>query len=120
MNVFLLALLTTSVTMSAVILCVLFLNKALVNKAPAAFRYYIWLIVLMGLLILYKPAIPVPFAFVAPPSFIVNDTSEPASGYLSNTTQANETQAFEAQQAFPVISDTTPCLLRKMQVSPSR
>jgi len=47
--------------MSAVIVILLLWNKLLANKIPATFRYYMWLIVMIGLLIPFRPAIPLPF-----------------------------------------------------------
>ena len=50
-----------SLTMSIVILLLLLLNKVLTNKAPAVFRYYMWVIILVGLIIPFRPSISVPF-----------------------------------------------------------
>jgi beta-lactamase regulating signal transducer with metallopeptidase domain len=61
MSTFFVTFLMTSLTMSAVIVLLLLLNKWSASKVPAAFRYYMWLIVLLGLLIPFRPAIPVPF-----------------------------------------------------------
>jgi len=62
MNVFFPALLAASLSMSAVIVLLLLLNKLSENKIPATLRYYVWLIVLVGLLIPFRPNIPMPFA----------------------------------------------------------
>jgi len=54
------ALLLTSLSMSAVILLIMLLNKLLQGKLTATFRYYMWLVVLVALLIPFKPSLPIP------------------------------------------------------------
>jgi len=105
---FLYALLMASVTMSAVILLVLFLNKVLANKVSAVFRYYVWLIIIIGLLIPFRPNIQVPFAPIELPIFEAEDISGPVDGYIQNIERSNEAQSFEMQQGSPVILDTVP------------
>gem|GEM_PF-164789 len=67
MSIFIFTLFTISLAMSAVIVLLLFLNKVLANKIPAVFRYYTWLIVLLGLLIPFRPSIAIPFEPVQVP-----------------------------------------------------
>jgi beta-lactamase regulating signal transducer with metallopeptidase domain/uncharacterized membrane protein YkoI len=67
MNIFLMTLLLTSLSMSVVILLLALINNLLVNKIRASFRYYTWLIVLVGLLIPFRPSISVPFKPTAVP-----------------------------------------------------
>ena len=67
MSTFMFAFFTISLVMSAVIVLLLFLNKALANKIPAVFRYYMWLIVLLGLLIPFRPSIDIPFELIQVP-----------------------------------------------------
>ena len=55
MSTFFSALLSASLSMSAVIVLLLLLNKLSDNKIPATYRYYVWLIVLAGLLIPFRP-----------------------------------------------------------------
>ncbi|MCL2000034.1 MAG: PepSY domain-containing protein [Planctomycetes bacterium] len=52
----------TSLSMSAVIVLLLLLNRLAADRIPAKFRYGAWLIVLAGLLVPFRPDIPVPFA----------------------------------------------------------
>ena len=68
MNIFFPTLLAASLSMSAVIVLLLLLNKLSENKIPATFRYYVWFIVLAGLLIPYRPDIPIPFAALQVPT----------------------------------------------------
>jgi Antirepressor regulating drug resistance, predicted signal transduction N-terminal membrane component len=70
MNGFIFTLLSISLTMSVVILLLLLFNKILANKVSAISRYYMWLIVLFGLLIPFRPRIttffdpvPIPISF---------------------------------------------------------
>ena len=67
MSTFMFEFFTISLAMSAVIVLLLFLNKALANKIPAVFRYYMWLIVLLGFLIPFRPSFTVPFEPVQVP-----------------------------------------------------
>ena len=60
MSTFLLAVLATSLAMSAVMVLLMLLNKALANRVTAAFPYYLWLVVLLGLLIPFRSSMPVP------------------------------------------------------------
>ena len=74
MNTLLFVMVTASLAMSMVILLLLLLNKVLARKVPAVFRYYMWLVVLLGLLIPFRPSIALPFAPVQIP--IVLETAQ--------------------------------------------
>ena len=76
-GIFLTALLNVSFAMSAVILLLLLLNKLTANRIPAMFRYYAWLIILIGLLIPFRPDIPIPFKLVPIPAALnISGTAE--------------------------------------------
>ena len=105
MNTFLLALLTTSLAMSAVMLLLMLLNKALANKVTAAFRYYLWLVVLLGLLIPFRPSISVPFEPVRLPIALAVETADTAQTTATTETahapiepQQPHTQQLPAQE----------------------
>ena len=72
MNFFFTSLLTVSITMSVIILLILFLNKVLTHHVSAAFRYYIWLVVLIGLLIPFRPNVSTPFESIQIPILFEN------------------------------------------------
>ena len=86
MSTFLLAMLTTSLAMSAVMVLLMLLNKALANRVNAAFRYYLWLLVLLGLLIPFRPSIPVPFEPMQIPIALAVETAD-----ATTTTATTET-----------------------------
>jgi len=60
MGQYITALLTTSLLMSAVILALILFNKLFSGKYPAKWRYYIWLIVIIGLLVPFRPNLGLP------------------------------------------------------------
>jgi len=98
-GVFLTALLTTSLAMSAVILLLLLLNKILAAKLSAMARYRMWIIILIGLLIPFRPSIPVPYGPVQlPMSF---DTA-------SISAAIDESIQYEAPQALSLESSASP------------
>jgi beta-lactamase regulating signal transducer with metallopeptidase domain/DUF4097 and DUF4098 domain-containing protein YvlB len=59
MNTFIASLLSASLSMSAIAGLVLLLNKLTEKRIPSKIRYYMWLIVLAGLLLPYRPEMPV-------------------------------------------------------------
>ena len=65
MTQYITALLMTSLLMTVVILVLILFNKLLSDKYPAKWRYYIWLIVIVGLLIPFRPNIGLPTQFPA-------------------------------------------------------
>ena len=84
MSTFIFALFSASLTMSIVILLLLLLNKVLANKVPAVFRYYMWLIILFGLLIPFRPSISVPFQPVQIPIPISLEAAEISDQSMQN------------------------------------
>ncbi|MDR1663804.1 MAG: PepSY domain-containing protein [Clostridiales bacterium] len=79
MSAFMTALLQTSFIMSAVVMLTLALNKAFGGRVSAAFRRRMWLVVLMGLLIPFKPGISLPFEPLRMP-----ETAHSASSVAAN------------------------------------
>lgn len=67
MNAFISALLTLSLTTSFAIVLVMLVGKALTNKISATFKYYMWLIVLLALLIPFRPRFTTPFSAITLP-----------------------------------------------------
>lgn len=61
MNAWLIALFGTSLELSVVIALLLALNRALGGRVSAAFRHCMWLVVAIGLLIPFRPALPLSF-----------------------------------------------------------
>ena len=64
--------LTTSLVMSAIVLGLILFNRFYSGKYPAKWRYYIWLIVIVGLLVPFRPNIELPFNPVQVPVFVEN------------------------------------------------
>ena len=100
MNTLMFAFFIASLTMSAVIVLLLFLNKVLENKISAIFRYYMWLIVLLGLLIPFRPSIAIPFEPVQIPILLGNAT-------ISSEQMENEILQMLPQES-AVVSDAAP------------
>jgi beta-lactamase regulating signal transducer with metallopeptidase domain len=102
MNVFMAALLLASLSMSAVIALLMLLNRLLAERVPAALRYYMWLVVLLGLLIPFRPTIPLSFQpLQIPAPFVAADTPsavfagvqhEAQNGLLLETEMPNAAQ----------------------------
>ena len=111
---FLTALVTASITMSAIILLILFLNNVLKYQVSAVFRYYVWLVALTGLLIPFRPNISIPFEPVQMP--ILFETSDTASGVVGEYIQNGEYPSFERQissQEAPSISGDAPSFIEE-------
>jgi len=68
------AILTSSLMMSGVIIGLILFNKLFSGKYSAKWRYYIWLIVLIGLIIPFRPNITLPFE---PVRVSVTNTEQP-------------------------------------------
>lgn len=60
MGQYITALLTTSLLMSVVIFALILFNKLFSDKYPAKWRYYIWLIIIIGLLVPFRPNLGLP------------------------------------------------------------
>ncbi len=109
MNEFFIALLTASLAMSAVILVMLALNRPLAAKASAKLRYYLWLVVLIGLLIPFRPSvslpfepisIPVPFAQALPAVPTISEAVAPESAAAPDNIAAQDIANAESGPAF--------------------
>ncbi len=97
MQTFFAFLFTTSVAMSAVILLLFFLRRVLNNRVSAAFRYYIWVVALIGLLVPFRLNIPTPFTPVELPLLDTSSVTSPVQG-------AAPTQAGQA----PTVKEPVP------------
>lgn len=75
----------SSLVMSCVILGLILFNKLFAHKYSAKWRYYIWLVVLLGLFIPFRPDIKLPFQ---PIKVSLDDTEQPAMNDLAQTNNA--------------------------------
>jgi len=99
-NTFMFTFLTISLTMSMVIILLLFFNKVLEKRISAMVRYYMWLIVLLGLLVPFRPSLTVPLESVQIPI---------AFGTTSISTEPAESEISQMLlQETAVASDITP------------
>ena len=100
-----------SLIMSGVIFGLILFNKLFANKYPAKWRYYIWLIVLLGLLIPFRPDISLPFEPVQIPVSLINVIAEqPTANSLSERDSAvNQNLLLSVKTSdADIFAETTP------------
>ena len=108
------ALLSTSLSMSAVALLVLAANRLAATRIRASFRYYAWLVVLVGFILPYKPVIA---PFRIPIGFETVVSPLATQGDIQNETNEANMPDFESDPFFLPQSGTLGAGVAQMQAA---
>ncbi|MDR1687741.1 MAG: hypothetical protein LBS21_03910, partial [Clostridiales bacterium] len=95
MTEFMTDLLITSLAMSVVIVALAGLNKVCGSSISASFKRTIWIVVLFGLLIPFRPSIPMPFEPIAIPMPFESETESKTAEFFTEANIEGEA-AFES------------------------